>query len=406
MALTRERHFVILGAFAGLIAGATMGVWTLAAQRPGHTATFVSDATPPPAPRCPDGYRAATGLDASATVEGTHVRWLVRCDPVASGSPISEALEMFWTPQMYLDGRVRGDRLVDLVRVLLPRDTVHFDRALAPRGATVNGIVAAFVDAEGQYQIPPFVVRVWALPAGGHTLQVTLSAPRARADGIAVNVRRTLDGVGGLRAYEPVAVPTRGWSVDVQCPAGFTDATPPNGGIGRSTFIGRTCLAPDADGGAELTFAEITARADSEEAFRQVLQMTLSGLSATGVTNDTGFQPSQRVRIGGFDAYTARLDVTPPVARVRVIAYQLPAFDGSVFALAMALRANFDGTRTAMSQWLDHASVVRNYDPAVVATRRRSRMIGGLVLPAVISTFVGMLVGRWWSRRKDRLQID
>lgn len=394
-----QRFAVLYGALGGAALGASFAAWTVATSGPGRAAVYASQGPAPAAPRCPEGYAATPAPASAPVVEAGGARPLVRCDPRVSEAPFSEALELLWTNEMYLDARVQAEVLPRFVRAIARGGALVLQPLGGVERVTLGRVAALAQDADGAYQVPPLTVRVWALPAGPNTLQAVMVAPRARAEAATAEARAALARVEGLRPYEPDAPSRRGWNVQVACPPEYSDATTPGGGTSQVAYVGRYCLSPDGVGGTELSFAEVATRADSPEAVRRLFELAAATVAAIGVPTGQGFGPAEPVRVAGVEGMTARMDVDPPAARVRLRAWLSPAGSGTALAVSTALPEHAAVARAAMERWLEESSVVAAYDPAVVAAQRRAYVTRAVVVPAFLSAVLGAGVGLLFRRR-------
>jgi hypothetical protein len=385
------------GALIGALVGGLYGGWTLASRPPEH-AVFTSGAAPFAPPACPDGYARTPGYDPSALLGDTRVRWLARCDPRTSGGALSESLEILFADQVLLDPRARDSALNEFARTLSRSGDLVLDAPHPPRDTTVAGVPAQSLDVDGAYRLPPLSVRAWLLPAGGRTLQVTLVSPRARADAAAQAARRAIDRIEGLRAYDPAAPHDRGFDVHVACPEGFTDATPTDGGPAPGVFVGRSCLSPSDDGGAELTFAELTGRASDPAAVRTMLNVIAMSDGAVGVSTGSGFGPVETVHVGGVEGSTAVMNVDPPAARARLRVFMVPAGDATLYGVSVSTPEHADSASTTLVQWMERTGHVRAYDPNVLAAHRRDQAWRMVFAPALLSAGLGAIAAAIYRR--------
>ncbi|MEI8259536.1 MAG: hypothetical protein WCJ30_28045, partial [Deltaproteobacteria bacterium] len=360
----RTRIMVLRGLALGALLGSVMGAWTVSTQR-GTPGIVVNTPRPAAIERCPEGYTRGAQFDPSAVMDGTSVRWLVRCDPSVSNAPVSESLEIFWSNRLYLDPRSRGPALADFVRTVAQGSHLLLEPPRDVTGVTVRGVPAAVIDADGALRLPPMAARVWVLPAGGSTVEVTAFAPREQMAGVAEAARGAMRSIRGLSPFSDAQGTTRGWTVEATCPDGYSDATPPAGGLARGIFVGRYCLAPDAQGGAEVVIAQIPGPARDEAGVRHVFDLAAESTRAAGVSTGAGFGPTEHERVHDLDAATAIMEIDTPAARIHVRAYLVPAGDATVYALATTMFDHADTARGTLERWLGEAAPVRAYDPAV-----------------------------------------
>jgi hypothetical protein len=188
--------------------------------------------------------------------------------------------------------------------------------------------------------------------------------------------------------------------VGAACPAGYTDATPPNGGAASIAYVGRYCLSPDAQGGAELTFAEVATRAEEPAAVRRMFELAAARLSAVGAQTGGAFGPGEPARAGDVEGSTARLEFDPPAARVKLRAWLVPAGGQSLFALALTMPEHAAATRTTTEGWLASERLAVSYDPAVVTAQRRRQVTTSVLMPALITALLGAMTGVYFRGRR------
>lgn len=389
---------VLRGAVLGALLGSVTGAWTTSTQRstPG---VVLNTSRPPALARCPDGYVRSAQFDPSAVMEGTAVRWLVRCDPGVSNAPVSESLEIFWSNRVYLEARSRGPALTDFVRTAAQGSHLLLEPLRNVTGVFVQGQPATVIEAGGALRLPPMAARVWVLPAGGSTVEITVLAPREQLARAAESARGAMRAVRGLAPWADAPSDARVWTLEARCPEGYGDATPRAGGLSSGMYVGRYCLAPDSLGGAEVVIAQLPGLARDEVGVRHVLELAAETLRAIGVATGAGFGPTEHERVQDLDVATAAMEIDTPSARIHVRACQLPAGDATVYALATTLFDHADAARGTLDHWLAQASVVRAYDPAVLRRYKLQRAVGGVILPAVITAALGALLGLLFARR-------
>ena len=385
-------------AIAGGILGAVLGGWTLVSRPPLRTVVLPSVA-PPASPPCPNGYARASELDARSAVEGTRVRWLARCDPRSSRAALSESLELFWSNELHLDRRTQSDALADFTRAVLRGGTLTLDPVRPIADVRIEGLPVTALEVDGTYRLPPLSIRVWALPVGASTLQVTLVTPRDRLQATTTSARAAIDRTEGLRAYDTTATATRGWHVRAECPNGFTDATQVNGGPAPMTFVGRYCLSPDDHGGTELTFAELPLRIDQPAFVRHLLELSATTVSTVGMVTGAGFGPTETFNVNGIDGSTALMDVTPPPAPVRMYGYLAPAGNGSVYALSTSMRNHSEGARATLESWLSDSAHLRAYESSIIADYKRTQNVKMVLGPTVITAVLAAAASRLLCKR-------
>jgi hypothetical protein len=404
---------VALYATIGAFVGTAWGSWSLASRGADRSAIATASRAPS-APSCPAGFVRAAGFDASAIVEGTRsTRWLVRCDPVRSESAVSESLELFWSPEVLPDPRARPDALRAFVTGIAQSNRVALEPlgAVAPRtldsaGATGSATEALSLATRGGFRLPGLVARAWALPSGGRTLLALLVAPASRAESIEARAAESVARIEGLRAHDGTANTARGFSARVTCPAGWTDATPPEGGPAPALFVGRACIEPGQGGGAELTFAEATGTIDGERGASPLFELAAAMISAVGTRVSAGrpdadagatrvaegFSSSEPVTVAGVQGRTARAEIDPPAAQLALRAWMIPAGDGSVYALSTSLHDRAAPTAAALDRWVEGARIARPYDQATLARTRSTRFRTNVVAPGVLTAILGALI--------------
>lgn len=395
-----RRRQLALYALIGAFAGGIFGAWSLASQGPDRSVTL-SRVAPPAPPACPEGYARAQGFDPSATVEGTRVRWLARCDPRVSQAALSESLELLWSNEVFFDARAQGEALAAFVRAFSRQGHLLLEPPSPAQVVWFGPVPGVALDADGAYRLPALTMRVWVLPAGSNTLQVTLVAPRTRAEAATAAVQGALDRIQGLRAWDPATLASRGWTVRAECPPGYTDATPPGGGTSANAYVGRYCLSPGDDGGVEVTFAEVAARADDAPSVRRLLEAAAAGAQAVGVSTGAGFGPTEPVRVAGLEGATARMEIDPPPARVHVRATLTQGGGGSLYAVGVSMHDHAGTTRTALERWLVATGLPRGYDPRILADRRTARLVGGVLAPAAMTAALAAVVAALFPRKRD-----
>ncbi len=389
---------VLRGAALGALLGSVTGAWTASTQRPSQ-GIVVSTQRPAAIERCPSGYTRGAQFDPSAVMDGTAVRWLARCDPSASLAPVSESLEIFWTNRVYLDPRSRGPALAEFVRIVAQGSHLLLEPPRDVTGVSVRGQPATVMAADGALRLPPMAARVWVLPAGGSTVEVTAFAPREAMPRVAEAARGAMRSIRGLAPWADAAGATRGWTIEARCPEGYGDATPPAGGLARGIFVGRYCLAPDALGGAEVVIAQLPGAARDEPGVRHVFDLAAETTRAVGVSTGAGFGPTEHERVQDLDVATAIMEIDTPAARIHVRAYLVPAGEATVYALATSMFDHADTARGTLEHWLEDAAPVRAYDPAVLRGYKIQRALGGIVLPTLITAALGALLGFLFARR-------
>jgi hypothetical protein len=398
---------------AGAFIGTAWGAWSLAARGADRTAV-PTHAQAPAAPSCPDGYVRAPAFDSTAIVEGTHnTRWLIRCDPIRSQAAISESLELFWAPEIIADPRARPEALRSFVRTIAQSNRVALEplpmpetRTAIPATATTPAVDALVMDTRGGIRLPSFVARAWAVPAAGRTLLALLIARSDRAPQVEARAADAVSRVTGVRAYDPSAPSDRGFSVHASCPAGWTDATPHDGGPSPSFYVGRYCIEPSQGGGSELTFAEVTGRMEGEGGANRLFELAATMISAVGTrvtagaadtdsgasTITQGFSRAETITIAGVEGRTARAEIEPPAARLALRAWMLPAGGGSIFALSTSLVERAEPVRAELDRWLASASVVRAYDTHTIQARRSQTFRANIIVPGAITALLGAVL--------------
>lgn len=413
---------IALYSVAGAFVGTAWGAWALASRGADPTAT-ATHAPAPAAPACPAGYARAPQFDSSAVVEGTRgVRWLVRCDPIRSESAVSEAIELFWSPEIIADPRARPEALRSFVNTVAQSNRVALEPLPTPEArnlvrasgalAAVDGLV---MDTRGGFRLPSLVARAWALPAGGRTMLALLITRSDRASEVEARAADAVSRVTGLRAYDASAPSDRGFAVSASCPTGWSDATPANGGPAPGFYVGRYCLEPSQGGGSELTFTEVTGRMDGEGGANRLFELAGTMIAAVGTRVSSGasdadagassvaqgFSRAEAITVGGVDGRTARAEIEPPAARLTLRAWMAPAGAGSVYALSTSLVDRATPVREALDQWLIASNVVRMYDATTLQSRRSQRFRGNIIVPGVMTALLGAVIAVVRSRSKS-----
>jgi hypothetical protein len=234
--------------------------------------------------------------------------------------------------------------------------------------------------------------RVWVLPAGGSTVEVMAVATRERLAQVSQTARTMMGTMQGLAAFSDPPRNERAWTVSVACPEGYTDATPPGGGVALAMYIGRYCLAPDSLGGAEILVAQLPGAARDAQGVRHVFDLAASSTQSIGVSTGAGFGPTEHETIAGLDAASALVEIDTPSARIHLRGYLVPAGDATVLALATTMFDHADTARETLEHWLADAAPLRNYDATIYRDFKIRHAIESIVLPAMITSVLGAIV--------------
>jgi hypothetical protein len=388
---TALRTQLLRDAGIGAIVGAVFGAWTSASARPAAD-VVVPTARPTAITQCPEGYARARDFDPSAVVDGTSAHWLARCDPRHTNAPISESLEVFWTNRAYLANYDRPAALQSFMRTVAQESHLLLEPLRDASAVTLRGVPATVIEADGALRLPPMGARVWVLPAGGSTVQVMALATRERLAQVSETARTMMQSMQGLAAFSDPPRSERAWTVSVACPDGYTDSTPPGGGVALAMYIGRYCLAPDALGGAEILVSELPGAAREEQGVRHVFDLATQSTQSIGVSTGAGFGPTEHETINRLEVASARVEIDTPSARIHLRGYLVPAGDATVLALATTMFDHADMARETLEHWLAEAAPLRGYDAAIYRDFKIRHAIETIVLPAVITSVLGAIV--------------
>lgn len=313
-------------------------------------------------------------------------------------------MELFWIDEVYFDVRARTEALENFVRAFARSGNIVLEpsRHARQRQTPVDTVPAVAIETQGTYSLPSLVMQVWIFPVGSETLQVTMVAPRNRELTARAAVVDSLQRIEGLRPFDPSVPSSRRWTVRVRCPDGYTDATPPDGGPAQTAYVGRYCLSPGQDGGVEITFAQLAARADDDRSVQRLLDMARITASAVGVSTGAGFGPVETVRVGSIEGKTARMHLDPPRARVTLHAWMLPSGQSTLYAMSTSMPEHADTARATLERWIRTTGLVRPYDAQAIANRRRRVMLVGLLVPASFTAMLGAAIAIGWQRRRTQ----
>lgn len=391
---------VVAYSLLGAALGALYGACSLRMRDPERTA-LLAQHPPPRIERCPAGYVRAPGYDSSALLGDTDLRWLVRCDPVRTEAALSESLELFWQGQIRMDRRLEGAALEQFLRATAQSSHVVTQPPRAPERVTLAGVPSLTQLLEGALRVPALTVRVWLLPAGDHTLEVQLVAPRDRYAAALTTARSALQRVHGLAAWTPGTPGPRAWRVQASCPEGWTDATPEHGGDGAATYTGRYCLAPSGEGGVELSFTELAAHPEGAEGVASALDLARTRLQVVGGVGEQHFSAPEAVTIDGQQGHTAELQTEPPPANVQLRGYLLPTGDATVYALALSMHDHAERQRQSLERWMGDLGLLQPDAMAEVQRRWRERTWRLILLPALLTAALGAALAFAFQKRES-----